>query len=54
MSVVLMEYGQQKNITISSRFLPFVRVQCGIALAAVNRLGEKLLPKNEMIIEKVK
>ena len=36
------------------RFLPFVRVQCSIALAAVNRLGEKLSPKNEIVIEKVK
>ena len=35
------------NVSIS-RFLPFVLVQCSIALAAVNRLGEKLSPKNEI------
>ena len=42
------------NIKVISRFFASRRVQCSIALAAVNRLSEKISPKNEIITEKVK
>ena len=43
--------NQEESFCFSPRFLPFVLVQCSIALAAVNRLSEKISPKNEMNIE---
>ena len=43
-----------RTMIYTTRFLPFIRVQCSIALAGVNRLGEKLSPKNEMNIEKAR
>ncbi len=46
--------NQEESFCFSPRFLPFVLVQCSIALAAVNRLSEKISLKNEIIIEKVK
>ena len=46
--------GYAARLFSISRFFAALRVQCSIALAAVNRLGEKLSPKNEMNIEKAR
>ena len=46
--LAFIDYVNALNYVVyHSRFLPFVRVQCSIALAGGDRLGEKLSLKNE-------